>query len=152
MTARTFAAIGGGFYLLLGILGFVPAVWERPTGASGLTIRVFYASLFGLLTVNIILSMMHLVIGLWGAMAANNKYSAVMFARGGAVVFLALGIAGLIPIPEVRTAYGTVPLGGANAWLHLGTAVVAAFFGVRPGYTLTQIGVQQDMNPHRPSP
>jgi hypothetical protein len=151
MTARTFAAICGGLYLALGVLGFVPAVWERPGGASGLTIRVFYASLFGLLTVNIILSMIHLVIGLWGVMAANNKYSAVVFARVGAVVFLVLGVAGIIPIQEVNTAYGTVPLYGYNAVLHIATAVIAVFFAVRPGYALTQIGMQDVMNPHRPS-
>src|SRR4051812_30070079 len=109
MTARTFAALCGGFYLVLGILGFVPAVWERPAGGA-LRINVFHASLFGIVTTNIILSMIHLVIGLWGTMGANNRYSAVVFARAGAVVFVVLGIAGAVPIQDIKTVWGTVPL------------------------------------------
>ena len=82
MTARTFAAICGTLYIALGVAGFVPALWERPSGPS-LNINVFYASLLGIFMVNIILSMMHLTIGLWAAMSANNKYSSLVFARAG---------------------------------------------------------------------
>lgn len=150
MTARTFAAVFGGLYLILGLAGFVPALWERPAGGPPLTIKVFYASLGGVLMVNIIMTMMHLVIGLWGTMAANNRYSALVFARGGCIVFLLLGIAGLIPIDEVRTLYGTVPLYGNNVWLHLGTAAIALIFSIWPGYQLTQVGVKEEINPHVP--
>ena len=152
MTARTFAMLCGGFYLVLGVLGFVPAVWERPSGAGGpLKINVFHASIFGYLASNIILSMVHLVIGLWGTMAANNRYSALIFARAGAIVFLVLGVMGAIPVNDVRTAWGTVPLAGNNVILHLATAVIAVFFSIRPGYQLTTIGVNQEINPHAPS-
>ena len=151
MTARTFAAICGGLYLALGVAGFVPALWERPPSGPALTIRVFHASLFGVFAVNIIMSMIHLVIGLWSAMAANNRYSSLIFARAGAIVFAVLGIAGLIPMTEVQTAYGTVPLYGNNVWLHLGTAAVALIFCIRPGYQLTQVGVEESINPHRPA-
>lgn len=151
MTARTFAALGGGFYLVLGVMGFVPAMWERPPSGPALSIRVFHAGVLGLFAVNIMLSMLHLVIGLWGVMAANNRYSALMFARAGAAVFAILGIAGLIPITEVKTAYGTLPLYGYNAWLHLATALIALLFAIRPGYRLTQIGLKEEMNPHRTS-
>jgi hypothetical protein len=95
--------------------------------------------------------MVRLVIGLWGVMAANNRHSALMFARAGAVVFAVLGIAGLIPIIEVKTAYGTLPLYGYNAWLHLATALIALFFAIKPGYRLTHIGMQEEINPHRTS-
>ena len=151
MTARTWAALCGAAYIVLGILGFVPAVWERPQGVGSMTIRVFYADVLGIFTTNIILSMVHLVIGLWAVMAANNRYSAVVFARAGAMVFLVLGIAGAIPIDEVRTVYGTAPLGGENVILHIVTAVIGVFFGARPGYELTTIGVSQEINPHAPS-
>ena len=151
MTARTFAALGGGFYLALGILGFVPAVWERPATADALTIKVFYASIFGIFTTNIILSMIHLVLGLWGIMSANNKYSSVLFARSAAVVFLVMGIAGAIPVTEIKTVYGTTPLGGNNVVLHIVTAVIGLFFAFRPGYTLTQVGLKETLNPHAPA-
>jgi hypothetical protein len=148
MTARTYAAICGALYLALGLAGFVPPLWERPPAGPALTIRVFYASLFGVFVVNIILSMMHLVIGLWAAMSANNRYSSLVFARAGTILFVVMGVAGLIPVDEVRTLYGTTPLYGNNVWLHFGTAVVGAFFSFRPGYRLSDIGTQEAMNPH----
>jgi hypothetical protein len=151
MTARTFAALCGVVYLALGVAGFVPALWERPSGGPTLAIRVFYASLLGVFTVNIILSMMHLVFGLWAAMAANNKYSSLVFARAGTLVLLLLGILGLIPVPEVQTLYGTVPLYGNNVWLHLATAAIGVIFAFRPGYEITQIGMKEEINPHMPS-
>ncbi|MDB5863367.1 MAG: conserved rane protein of unknown function [Betaproteobacteria bacterium] len=151
MTARTYAALFGGAYLALGILGFVPALWERPPSGPALSIRVFYASLFGVFVVNIMLSMVHMVVGLWGVMSANNRYSALIFARGSCVVFLLLGVAGLVPVSAIRTLWGTVPLHGLyNSWVYLGTALIALFFSIRPGYTLTQIGVAESINPHVP--
>lgn len=149
ITARTFAALFGGIYLALGACGFIPALWERPQPGPPLDIRVFHASLFGLFAVNIILSMMHGVIGLWGTMAANNRYSSLIFARAGCIVFALLGIAGLIPLDDIRTLWGTTPLYGHNVWLHLGTAVVALYFSFKPGYSLTAVGVKDEMNPHR---
>ena len=152
MTARTFAALCGVLYIGFGIAGFVPALWERPAGgAPGLSVRVFYASLLGIFTVNILLTMMHLTIGLWAAMAANNKYSSLIFARGGTIIFLLMGIAGLIPIKEIQTLWGTVPLFGNNVWLHLATAAVGVIFAFRPGYEITQIGLKEEINPHMPS-
>ena len=150
MTARTFAAICGAIYLALGIAGFVPAIWERPGSGPTLSVRVFHASLFGVFTANLVLSMTHLVIGLWGVMAANNRYSALVFTRAATVVFLLMGIAGLIPVDVVKTVYGLAPLHGNNAWLYLITAAVGAIFSFRPGYQLTQIGVQETINPHLP--
>ena len=151
MTARTFAALCGTAYIALAVLGFVPAVWERPQGSGTLRIGVFYADVFGIFTTNIILSMIHLCMGGWGVMSANNRYSAVVFCRGAAFVFVVLGILGAIPIQVVRTVYGTVPLSGENVVLHIVTAVIAVFFAIRPGYELTQIGMQQEINPHAPS-
>ncbi len=150
MTARTFAALCGVLYLGLGVAGFVPAFWERSSGPP-LSIKVFQASLFGIFAVNIIMSMMHLVLGLWAAMSANNRYSALMFTRAGSILLLLLGIVGLIPIADVKTLYGTVPLYGNNVWLHLATAAVGAIVAYRPGYELTQDGLKEDINPHRPS-
>jgi hypothetical protein len=151
MTARTFAAAFGGLYLVIGLLGFVPGLWGRPPSSPHLSINVFHASLFGIVAVNIILSMIHLVIGLWGVMAANNRYSALIFARAGCGVFFVLGITAIIPVNAIRTWGGTVPLsGGYNEWLYLISAAIALYFAIRPGYALTQIGVQESINPHLP--
>jgi hypothetical protein len=150
VTARGFAALFGGAYVVLGLAGFIPALWERPGTGPALTVRVFHAAVLGVFVVNVVLSMAHLVIGLWGVMAANSRYSALVFARGAAAVFLILAIAGFIPVDTVRTAYGTAPLYGNNAWLHLATGAVALFFAFRPGYHLTQVGIREELNPHLP--
>lgn len=150
MTARNYAALCGGLYLVLGLAGFLPPVWERPVGGPTLTIKVFYVSILGVFLTNVILTMVHVVIGLWGVMAANNPYSSLMFARAGCLVLAVLGIAGLVPMHEVRTVFGTMPLQGWNAWLHLATAAIGLWFALRPGYQLTQIGVKREMNPHVP--
>ena len=151
MTARTYAALCGAIYLTFGIAGFVPWLWDRPPADPTLSIRVFHASLFGVFVVNIITSMTHLVIGLWGAMAANNRYSALAMTRGATILFLLLGIAGLIPAHVINNVYGTAPLYGNNVWLHLITGAVGIFFSFRPGYSLTDVGVKEEMNPHMPS-
>ena len=151
MTARTYAALCGAVYLALGIAGFVPWLWERPPADPTLSIRVFHASLLGVFVVNIITSMTHLVIGLWGAMAANNRYSALAMTRGATILFLLLGIAGLIPAHVINNVYGTAPLYANNVWLHLITGAVGIFVSFRPGYSLTDVGVKEEMNPHMPS-
>ena len=151
MTARTYAALFGALFLAIGLLGFVPALWGSPPKGPPLRINVFHASLFGVVAVNIILNMVHLVIGLWGTMAANNRYSALIFARAGCIVFAVLGIAALIPVDNIRTIWGTMPLsGGYNEWLYLISAAIGLIFAMRPGYALTQVGVQESINPHVP--
>jgi hypothetical protein len=151
VTARGFAAVCGGLYVILGLAGFIPALWERPGAGPTLTVRVFHAALLGVFVTNIVLSMIHLVIGVWGVMAANSRYSALFFARGTAAVFLVLAIVGFIPLDIVRTAYGTAPLHGNSAWLHLATAAMALIFALRPGYHLTQVGLKEELNPHLPA-
>jgi hypothetical protein len=94
--------------------------------------------------------MVHFVLGVWGVMAANDRYPAVVFTRAAAVLLAILGIAGLVPLVKVNTAYGTMPLSGVNAWLHLGTAIAAAFFAIRPGYRISTAGMRRQINPHRP--
>ena len=151
MTARTYAALFGALYLAFGVAGFVPAFWERPPSDPTMSIRVFHASLFGIFVVNIISSMAHLVIGLWGAMAANNRYSGLVFTRGATILFLLMAIVGLVPINVVSNLYGTLPLYGHNVWLHLASGLIGLIFSFRPGYTLTDVGTQGEINPHLPN-
>ena len=150
VNARTFAALSGAAYVALGVLGLIPAVWERPHAAGPISVRVFYASLFGVFTVNLILTMVHSVLGIWGVMAANDRYSSVVYARAAAAIFAVMGIAGVVPIARVSTAYGTMPLGGMNAWLYLGTAALAVIFALKPGYSVSATGMRRQINPHRP--
>jgi hypothetical protein len=126
---QSFAAFAGALYLILGLAGFVPPLWDRPPAhAPALQVTTFHASLFGFFTVNVAVSAIHLALGLWGNIAAESRHASLIFARAGAVIFVTLGVAGLIPIQAVSTLYGTVPLSGYNAWLYLATGLVAMVF------------------------
>ncbi|BDP41297.1 membrane protein [Deinococcus aetherius] len=123
---RTFAQVAGIIYLLVGILGFFPALLSAPTGPD-LAIDAFHGRLLGLFPVNLTHNIVHLAIGLWGITAARSLSGAVGFARGLTVLYVILGIMGLIP--GLNTMFGLAPLHGNDVWLHFGTALVAAYFG-----------------------
>ncbi|MBA2634022.1 MAG: DUF4383 domain-containing protein [Chloroflexi bacterium] len=101
--ARTVAVVFGAIYLLVGIVGFV---LENP--------------LFGIFEVNLLLNIVHIVLGailLYGSMSYS---AAVQATRGVGAVLVVLGILGFI----VADGFGLVPLGGNDIWLHLGTGAI----------------------------
>ena len=59
MTARTYASVFGGLFLALGLLGFVPALWESAPSGPPLRVNVFHASLFGLFASAYVMRMRH---------------------------------------------------------------------------------------------
>ena len=126
METRFFALLIGLGFLVLGLLGFVPgAVHPAPVGDLRLTTG--YGDLFGVFPVNLVLDVVHLVIGIAGIAAYGSVRAAVRFSRGLAVFYGALAILGLLP--GLRTIFGLLPLFGNDVWLHGLTAIVAAYFG-----------------------
>jgi hypothetical protein len=124
---RTFAMVAGAVYVVVGILGFVPAVLTSPTGAPPLRVDRAYGYLFGLFPVNILHSLVHLVVGIWGGLASRTVAAARTYAASLAVIFGVLTVMGLLP--GLNTVFGYIPLFGHDVWLHAVTAVVAAYFG-----------------------
>ena len=131
---RMFALIIGVVYIAAGALGFIPAALTTP-GGPDLAVDTGYGRLLGLFPVNILHNIVHLAIGLWGVLAYKSVAGSIAFARGLAIVYAILGVAGLIP--GLNTLFGLVPLFGNDVWLHLATAAVAAYFGwvARPATT-----------------
>lgn len=129
MTTRNFAMVAGIVYIVVGVLGFVPALLTRPAGAPPLTFDQGYGYLFGLFPVNFLHSLVHLAIGIWGVIAARAWGAARTFAISLAVIYGVLTIMGLVP--GLNTVFGYVPLFGHDIWLHAVTAIVAAYFGFR---------------------
>jgi hypothetical protein len=108
------ARIFGIVFLLIGVLGFIPAA--TPNG------------LFGLFHVDTWHNVIHLVFGAWGLLAAGSRGGAIAYLKGVAVVYAILTVLGLIP--STRMLFDRIALGGANVWLHAGLAVVAAYIGI----------------------
>jgi hypothetical protein len=128
MKTSTFALLVGLVYLVAGLLGLVPAMLTSPPAdAPPTTFTMLYGYLLGLFPANIMLSAIHLAVGIWGIGAARKN--AALFARGIALLFGALAVMGMIPI--LNTLFGWIPIHGHDVWLHGITAALAAYFGWR---------------------
>lgn len=128
MQTRYFALIFGIVYLLVGIAGFIPGLITPHTDATpNLTVDTLSGYLFGLFPVNILHTLVHLLIGLWGVVAYRSFSSSRTFAQTVAILFAVLTIMGLIPV--LNTTFGLIPLFGHDVWLHALTALIAGYFG-----------------------
>ena len=127
MNTRTFALLFGIVFLAVGIAGFIPGITteahpEHPVLKVGETGQVF-----GLFPVNILHNIVHILFGLWGLLSYKSLGAAKGYAKGVAIIYAVLTIAGLIP--NLDTMFGLVPLYGNDVWLHALLALVAAYFG-----------------------
>ena len=128
MNVNRFALILGIVYIAFGILGLISGFLVAPTGeAPDLSVTTLYGYIVGLFVVNILLTVIHLAIGVWGVVVSGNTLQSLMFARSVAIIFAILTIFGLVP--GLNTVFGLMPLYGNNIWLHALTAIIAAYFG-----------------------
>jgi hypothetical protein len=128
MNVTRFALVFGIIYLVVGVAGFIPPLLSAPDGTTqNLAVDTLHGNLLGLFPVNILHTLVHLAIGLWGVMAAKSIGASVTYARSIAAIYGVLAIMGLIP--GLSTMFGLVPLHSHDVWLHAGSALVAAYFG-----------------------
>ena len=128
MNVRRFAMIFGLIYLLVGIAGFIPQLLQPPAGdAPQVAVNTLHGYLLGLFPVNVLHTLVHLLIGIWGVVAAKSLGASVVYAKSLAVIYGVLAIMGLIP--GANTVFGLIPIHGHDVWLHAGTALIAAYFG-----------------------
>ena len=126
MSTRTFAMIFGIVFLIVGIGGFIPALMQ-PLHAGHPPVNPEGGQLLGLFPVNALHNAVHILFGLWGLAASRSLGGAVNYARGVAIIYAVLTVAGFIP--NLNTMFGMVPLYGNDIWLHALLALVAAYFG-----------------------
>lgn len=127
MGTRYFALVLGIIYLLIGVMGLIPGLVQMGPN-PGVTVDVLNGNLLGIFPVNIVHTVVHLLIGLWGILAYRSYDASRGFARAAGIIFLVLFVMGLIP--GLNTLFGLAPLGGSDVWLHLVTALVALYFGL----------------------
>ena len=109
--SRVYAVAFGAVYTLVGLLGFTVS-----TTLATANLIAF--------PVNLLHNLVHLLVGLIG-LAAYFTGQTVAYARGMAILFGVLTVAGFLPQPLL----GLVPLGGADIVLHAATALLAAAAG-----------------------
>ena len=126
MSTRNFALIFGIVFLAVGIAGFIPGI-VQPLHEGHPAVMGHGGQLLGLFPVNEAHNAVHILFGLWGLAASRSPGGAVNYARGVAIIYLALTVAGLVP--PLWTLFGLVPLYGNDIWLHCLLAAIAAYFG-----------------------
>ena len=130
MKTATFALIFGIAYVVVGLLGLVPAALRPPPpDAPPTQFTMLYGYLLGLFPVNVLHSAVHLAIGALGIAAWRGMSDAHVYARSVALFYGVLALMGLIP--GMNTLFGILPMHGHDVWLHAGTAAIAGYFGWR---------------------
>src|SRR5579859_1920493 len=113
---KTVALVFGIVFLLIGVLGFVPAL--TPGGA-----------LLGVFMVNGIHSVVHLLFGVLGIVAALTGTER-WYNRAGGVIYLVIGLLGFVPVlAPGGMLLGLVMINLADNILHLVIGAVLAYVG-----------------------
>ena len=126
MDTRTFALIFGIVFLIAGVGSFF-IVDKTVVPDADLTMTHGFGHAFGLLPINTVHNIIHIVFGLWGLAASRSLAGAVTYARGVATIYALLTVMGLID--ATNTTFGFVPIYGNDVWFHALLALVAAYFG-----------------------
>ena len=114
---RTFAILFGAVFILIGILGFLPAFVEQ-----GL--------LLGIFRVNFEHNIAHFALGILGVLAGLSSIFAArtyFFIAGAAYGFLA--ILGFMEKSDML--FNMIAINTADNWLHAGLAAIFLFLGFR---------------------
>lgn len=128
MGPRYFALIFGIVYTLVGLIGFVPAFLQEATpGNPPVSLDTLHGNLLGIFPVNILHTIVHLLLGVWGILAYRSLDASRTYARSVAIIFGVLAVMGLIP--GLQTTFGLIPLHSNDVWLHALSALLAAYFG-----------------------
>jgi uncharacterized protein DUF4383 len=117
------ARIFGWAFIAVGVGGFLV------TGASMETHPDLAPKLLGLFPLNVLHNVVHLVLGVFGIVAAKQFTAAKLYCRITGIVYLLLAGLGAMS-PDM---FGLVPIGGADVWLHLVFALPLILVGFTAG-------------------
>ncbi|MDB9529907.1 DUF4383 domain-containing protein [Oscillatoria sp. CS-180] len=128
---QRFALIVGILYLVIGILGFVPALVKQPISVDAFAERLEvvsgYGYLLGLFPVNTAHNIVHIVTGLIGIFASISLDSSRFFSGQLGIYYTLLAVLGLIPV--ANTFFGLFPIFGLDVPLHGITGLLGIYFG-----------------------
>jgi hypothetical protein len=119
-TPQVVALVFGTVYLVVGVLGFLPFLGGSYTQTPN--------NLLGLVPINLLHNIVHLIIGVAGIAAAATVANSHMYLKTFGIVLLALGVVGIF----VQNPFQLVPIGGFDVAIHLVTGAVLTYFGFVP--------------------
>jgi hypothetical protein len=119
-TPQVVALVFGAVYLAVGVLGFLPFLGGSYTQTPN--------NLLGLVPINLLHNIVHLIIGVAGIAAAATVANSRMYLKTFGIVLLALGVVGIF----VQNPFQLVPIGGFDVAIHLVTGAVLTYFGFVP--------------------
>ena len=118
MTVQRVAQIFGWVFVLVAVWGFFVSGGSMEAGEHA-------PAILGLFPVNVLHNLAHLLLGIWGILAARSFGGAKTYAQIAGVLYLLLAVLGFID----PTAFGMIPLGGADIALHVVLGLVLAGVG-----------------------
>jgi hypothetical protein len=118
MTVQRVAQIFGWVFVLVAVWGFFVSGGSMEAGEDA-------PAILGLFPVNVLHNLAHLLLGIWGILAARSFGGAKTYAQIAGVLYLLLAVLGFID----PTAFGMIPLGGADIALHVVLGLVLAGVG-----------------------
>lgn len=142
--AQYFALIIGIFFLLCGVMGFIPAFVKEPTvtpEVAGLGFTTGYSYLLGLFPINALHNIVHIVVGLLGIYASVSLDSSRLYSGVLGIFYGALTVMGLFP--PTQSTLGLIPIFGNDVWLHGVTAAIAVYFGFIATPDLLELSTSQ---------
>lgn len=127
---QTAAAVVGGVFLLVGILGFIPGI---TTDYDTMQFAGHHseAMLLGIFQVSILHNLVHLLFGVAGLALARAWNTARLYLVGGGIIYGVLWLYGLLVDKEHQANF--VPLNTADDWLHLVLALGMIALGLLLG-------------------
>lgn len=136
MQTRYWALAIGVIYVVIGIVGFIPALYSSPPPSPHVDVTSSYGLFLGLFPVNVLHDLVHILVGIIGIAVFGSLRAATGYSRALFVIFGVLTIMGFIP--QANTIFGLVPIYGNDVWLHAATALVSSYFGWVAGEHTTE--------------
>jgi hypothetical protein len=115
-TVQRVAQILGIVFILVAIVGFF-----SPGGRS----MDMNGMMLGMFPINLLHNCVHLLLGVWGVLAARSWAGAKQYATVTGVLYLLLAVVGFVS----PNGFNLVPLGGSDIWLHAVLGIVLVYFG-----------------------
>jgi hypothetical protein len=139
--AQKFALSIGLVYLLIGVMGFIPALVSQPEAlppyVDSLGVTSGYGYLLGLFPVNTPHNIIHLVTGALGVVTAISLDSSRLFSGQLGIYYTTLAVLGMVPV--ANTFFGLFPIYGVDVILHGLTGIVGIYFGFFATPSLRQL-------------
>jgi hypothetical protein len=129
--AQRFALAIGVAYLVMGIMGFIPALVSgsgaMPPSIEKLGVHSGFGYLMGLFPVNTPHNIIHIVTGVLGIASSIALDSSRLFSGQLGIYYTTLALLGMIPI--ANTFFGLFPIYGTDVLLHGLTGALGVYFG-----------------------